>query len=52
MLPDQKALIDRRNFEKEPTAEQLQFGALKHAHSCLRAKDFAKKQQRQLPDLG
>jgi hypothetical protein len=37
----QKVLINRHNFENQPTAEQLQLGALKHSCSCLWAKDFA-----------
>jgi hypothetical protein len=42
MLHTQKAMIHRYNFANQPTAEQLRLDALKHAHSWLRAKDFAK----------
>jgi hypothetical protein len=42
MLPAQKVLIYRHNFENKPTAGQLRLGALKHFRSCLWAKDLAK----------
>jgi hypothetical protein len=48
----QKALINRRIFENQSAAKQLQFGASKRSLSCLWAKEIAKNQQRQLTDLG